>query len=491
MTWIQRLVAPWRRLPIRWRLTLWSVALLTAALLAFSAALYSGLRKLLYDSLDDTLRSQAALTLDTLQTHGGVLQPPGQLNGNSRQGEHFIRVFDWQGNPISDTSTSMDGVPIYQADVAAALAGNATWRWIMVGGEAMRVLTEPVKLNGQVTGVLQVGAFASDIGDTLGTVVTLLLTVGPLVLLAASLGSYVLAGHALAPVDRITRLATEIGGHDLTRRVDLRLPRDEVGRLAQTFNAMLDRLETAFRRQRQFTADASHELRTPLSLLQAQLELALARPRDSAEDQLVLESLAGDVERVARLANMLLALARSDAGALALSLDELDLTGLIDLVAEQYTPLAAEAGVGIVTDVAPVSLRADGDRLLQVLVNLVDNALRHSPAGGTIVIGCRASAESVRCWVADQGTGIPPEHLPHIFERFYRVEAGRDRASGGIGLGLSISKEIVEAHGGTIAVESASGVGTTFTITLPRRHDARRAREGDKSRRLALTRAGR
>jgi heavy metal sensor kinase len=247
------------------------------------------------------------------------------------------------------------------------------------------------------------------------------------------------------------------------------LPDDEVGRLARTFNAMLDRIESAFGRQRQFTADAAHELRTPLALMQSQLELALAQPRAAEHDQLVLETLAGDVERLSRLASTLLALARSDARGVELVREPVDLPQLLDLVADQYAALAEAGGISIVVDAEPVTVVADEDLLLQVLVNLLDNALRHAPHGSVVTLACRRAGARAVVHVADQGAGIAPEHLPHLFERFYRVEPDRDQRRGGIGLGLSICRSIVDAHGGAITVESTPGIGTTVRVELPLR----------------------
>ncbi|HVB63267.1 MAG TPA: ATP-binding protein, partial [Nitrolancea sp.] len=232
--------------------------------------------------------------------------------------------------------------------------------------------------------------------------------------------------------------------------------------------AMLDRIETAFQRQRQFTADASHELRTPLALLRSQIETVLRAPRDPTRDQQVFEFLGQDVERLSRIASALLALARSDAGAITLSRDVVDLTEVLDVVVEQYSPLAEEFGVTLTVDAEPIHVIADEDRLIQLLVNLIDNALQHTPAGGQITVGCRDHAKEFCLWVTDTGVGIGTEHLPHVFERFYRVDAARGGQHGGVGLGLNICQMIVEAHHGSIAVTSELGHGTTVTVTLPR-----------------------
>lgn len=454
------------RIPIRWRLTLWYVALLALALAIFSGGFYLGLRYLLYDAIDTTLRSQATLVHSAVTLEDGVPRlAVGQVL-DPENDEQFVRLYDATGRMLVDsTAFQDDDRPPNPAGVAAALTGHVDLRWVADDDDHLRILSQPLRREGTILGVVEVG-MESDAVETLGFALRMIAIAAPLVLLFAAGGGAWLARRALAPIDRITRTAAGIGERDLTRRITLDLPDDEVGRLARTFNAMLDRIEDAFTRQRRFTADAAHELRTPLALIQSQLELALAQPRDPDGDAATLEALAADVARLSRLSGALLALARSDARGLHLVPEEVDLAGLLDLVAEQYAPQAEQAGVRLALDTQPTPLVADQDLLLQVLVNLLDNAQRHAPPGSTITLGCRADAAWATFWVADEGAGIPPEHLPRVFERFYRADPSR--ADGGIGLGLSICKAIVEAHGGTIALSSSPGSGTTATVRLPR-----------------------
>ena len=456
------------RLPIRWRLTLWYASIVAVALLLFGGGLYVGLRHYLYMSLDDTLRGEAELTISSLSLPLDASQLGQQKLTNPQQGEQFIRLIDRSGHVVADASAGFDHPPSDPAGLAAALDGRETLHWISVGGEPMRVLSEPVRSGGTVVEVLQVGLFANEVRESLDLTVLISALLGPLVLVFISAGGIWVARRALDPVVRIAELAAEIEANDLSRRIEPGLPQDELGRLARTFNSMLDRLQTAFRRQQQFTADASHELRTPLALLQSQIEAALAEPRNGEADQKVFEMLAQDVERLTRIATALLSLARSDAGTIRLSHDEINVPELLDIVAEQYRPLASEAGVDLKLDAQPARLIADEDRLIQLLVNLLDNALRHTPAGGQVTLGCQADKDFVQLCVADTGIGIAPEHLPHIFERFYRVDPARSTQSGSVGLGLNICQMIVIAHGGTIDVGSELGQGTTVTIRLPR-----------------------
>jgi heavy metal sensor kinase len=456
------------RLPIRWRLTLWYVALLALALALFGGSFYFGLRYLLYDTVDTNLRNHAALVQSAIGLENGQPQVSvGQVLDPAND-DQFVRLFSADGDVILDTAADEDDRPANPEGVRAAQAGGSDLRWLDGGDDRLRILTEQVVHDGATVGVLQVGT-ESDADETLAFARTLIAVAAPLVLLLATGGGLWLAGRALTPIDRITRTAAGIGERDLSRRISAVLPNDEVGRLARTFNAMLDRIEGAFGRQRQFTADAAHELRTPLALMQSQLELALAQPRAAERDQLVLETLAGDVERLSRLSSTLLALARSDARGIELVREPVDLPQLLDLVADQYAALAEAGGVSIAVDAEPVTVIADEDLLLQVLVNLLDNALRHAPRGSVVTLACRQAGASAVVHVADQGAVIAPEHLPHLFERFYRVEPDRDQRRGGIGLGLSICRSIVDAHGGAISVESTPGTGTTIRVELPLR----------------------
>jgi heavy metal sensor kinase len=323
-------------------------------------------------------------------------------------------------------------------------------------------------------GVLQSGISAEDVNDTLTTLLSLL-AIGTLVVFVLGVGGgYLLAGRALAPVVAITRLAGQIGDRDLNARLNLTLPDDELGSLARTFDTMLDRIEQGFERQVRFTGDAAHELRTPLSLMRSQVDLALARPRTAAEYQEALQGLDLDLERLARLVSTLLTLARADARELPLERRPVDLDATIRLVLEQYAPLAAEHRVTLIDQTSPTSLVADEGMLVQILVNLVSNALAHTPDGGEITVGCRTEEhQRVRFWVADTGPGIPAEHRARIFDRFYRLDSGRTRSrgatagDGGAGLGLAIVKALVEMHGGTITLVNQNRPGTRIEVLLP------------------------
>lgn len=451
-------------LPVRWWLTLWYVALLGFALAVFSAGFYFGMRHLLYDELDSTVRNRADIIQNAIELRDGELTLPISDEGFDDQ---FARLWGPDRVLIAGVGEEFEAAPMNDTGVDAALDGGEDLRWLDADDDRFRVLAEPVVRNGELVGVLEIGIEAG-VEDTLGLVSRLVLVSVPLVLGVAAAGGYWLSGRALDPIDRITRLAGNIGERDLRRRITLDLPDDELGRLAATFNAMLDRIEEAFTRQRQFTADAAHELRTPLALLQSRIELALSRPETPDDERARLEWLAADADRLTRLASGLLSLARSDVQGIEIEAEPVDLRELLELVAEQYRLLAASRNIAVNVEAeAEITVMADNDRLIQVLVNLLDNALRHTPDNGRITLGCRQEGGMIHIRVADEGPGIEPKHIPRLFDRFYRVDSARDRDHGGAGLGLSISQSIIEAHGGTITIESTSGRGTIVDISLP------------------------
>jgi signal transduction histidine kinase len=233
---------------------------------------------------------------------------------------------------------------------------------------------------------------------------------------------------------------------------------------------MLDRLEAAFQRQRQFTADASHELRTPLAMLRSQIDVALQRRRRGGEYEQILASLREDTERLSQMVGELLTLARADAGQEVLEREPVNLDELAIQVVAAMQPLAATRGVQLRHEAGPgpgAVVLGDQTRLMQLFVNLVDNGLKYTPAGGVVVVSVHADAERITVRVTDTGVGIAAEHLPHLFERFYRADAARARAEGGAGLGLAICQWIAHAHGGTIVIDSEAGRGTAVSVALP------------------------
>jgi heavy metal sensor kinase len=455
---------------IRLRLTLWYVLLLAVILAAFSAGIYLTLRHNLYANLDDSLETRVAELLPSVRYDGSAPTLAGTIStGNIDPEEQFVRVYDSWGQLTFDNSGDESEGPADRQAVEVALAGRTATRGADFNGEPFRVRVVPITQDGAIAGALEVGRAADDAADTLGSLLLILGVAYPVTLALASLGGVFLASRALAPIDKLTRLAHRISAEDLSQRLDLRLPDDEIGRLARTFDDMIARLDDAFRRQRQFTADASHELRTPLTAVKGQVEVALNRPREPDAYREVLQNVNEEVDRLIRLVGSLLTLARADAGQIPLSPETVDVGDLVSAAVEQVRPAAQQRNVELVLAPGPpVTLRADEDLLLQLLLNLLDNAVKYTPSGGRVSAGWTADGARVELWVRDTGAGIAPEHLPHIFDRFYRADKARSRAEGGVGLGLSICRWIAEAHGGSISVESAPGQGSTFTARFPR-----------------------
>jgi len=296
----------------------------------------------------------------------------------------------------------------------------------------------------------------------------LLLLALPAVLVVSVAGGWFLAGRALRPVEFITLAAQRIAAGDLTQRLTVAQSSDEIGRLAATFNDMIARLEASFRQVRQFTTDASHELRTPLTVMKGETELALRRPRSPEDYRGVLESSLEEIDRMTRVVDELLFLSRADLGEVTLE----SLPVRLETLVEDVTRQAAFLGQGYNVQVTVRSLEAatvagDELRLRELLLNLVDNAVKYSCPGGSVELGLVRDGSEARLSVTDQGIGIAPEEQGRIFDRFYRSDNARAHMKKGTGLGLSICKWIADAHQGSIRVQSVPGQGSTFTLVLP------------------------
>ena len=295
----------------------------------------------------------------------------------------------------------------------------------------------------------------------------LLIALGLIILIAGTLVGGWLSSRAIRPIAEMTTAAELISAENLTQRISLKQTDSELGNLACVLNKTFDRLQSAFERQKQFTADASHELRTPLSVITTHTELALSRPRSNEDYRIAIETCQRAARRMRSLIDALLLLARFDSKAFSLKRDQQDLEPMIRECVELVRPLAIERRIEIEFCMTACEVFADGDRLSQVITNLLVNAIRYNVDAGRIVISNRIERQSVVIIVSDTGIGIAADQLTHIFDRFFQVDKARSRAEGSCGLGLSICKTIVEAHGGTISATSQSGVGTTIEIRLP------------------------
>ncbi|MBA2360944.1 MAG: HAMP domain-containing protein [Actinobacteria bacterium] len=443
-----------RRMPIRLRLALTFAAAMAVVLGAVGAVLYIRLEETLNDNLDGTLRVRTAtlaaaspdipLPRSPEEEFAQIYAPDGTLEGSSVGPNPLV--------PSSAIERARSGEAFVESRPARAL-----------DGEPARILV--TRLPGR-NAYLAVGASLEDRNEALAGLVRQLLVVGPLALLLSSLAGYLLAGAALRPVDRMRRRAAEISTDRPGQRLPLPESRDEVRRLGETLNAMLSRLEASFARERQFVSDASHELRTPLALLQAELDLALRRPRSREELEQAIRSAGDEVSRLTRLAEDLLVLARADEGALPVNVTMLSPDELLGSVARRFEARALQEGrVLSVDSQLEGPLLGDRLRLEQALGNLVDNALRHGR--GAVRLAAAPENGRVELRVEDEGPGFPPEYLPRAFERFSRADEAR--GGGAAGLGLAIVDVVARAHGGEAkAVNLARGAVVSLLLPTQR-----------------------
>ena len=306
--------------------------------------------------------------------------------------------------------------------------------------------------------------------DELQTLEMVAIGLVPVALLIAVAVGHLLAGRALAPVTAICETANAITIDSLDRRIEVPNPHDELGRLAETLNSLIARLDRAVGEIKRFTADASHELRTPLAALKLEAELALRCDRTPQQYRAALSVIAEETNRLCRLADQLLNQSREDAGIAQPMEDRVPIHAVLSDVVQQLRPRAFERAISLTADgLQPCEVVGNDIRLRQVFLNLLENALKFTQAHGSVRVQCECQEDAVICSVKDTGSGIAEEHLPFIFGRFYRADLGRSCESGGVGLGLSIAQRIVKAHGGTIDVCSDVGSGTTVVVTLPGR----------------------
>jgi heavy metal sensor kinase len=450
---------------IRWRLTFWNTLALAVVLAFFALLVYGLLRRALLEQTDRLMLAAFG------QLRG---DPQAEANPEDRLRYWIEEYEDHQGllcvvyRP-DDTlhartpGLAAEGLPPAPASLDGPVAYNGSFPHL----GRQRIMADRVRLGRQEFVVLLLAPLEA-IDRELDRVRVVLLAAGPAALLLSAGFGYWLARKALAPVDRLRRASEAITAERLDQRLPVLNARDELGRLTATINAMIARLERSFAEVRRFTADASHELRTPLTVLRTQVEVALGKLLSPAEHCELLESILEELGRMSRLTDQLLTLSRRDAGVEQFAPVPLDLHVLVAEVVDSLRPLAEAKGVALRLDAAgPAVVAGDPGRLRQVFINLLDNALRYTPVGGTVTarVGQRDGAGLVS--VADTGIGIAPEHLPHVFDRFYRVDRARSRAEGGTGLGLSIARSIVHAHGGTIEMTSTVGHGTVCTVSLP------------------------
>jgi heavy metal sensor kinase len=475
------------------RLTAWYAALLVLVLVALGVSVDALARTRLTADVDDRLTGTAAdigteienrlaswpfttepVTFEDIAPPLGSFASRGLLIQITAPGGEVVRASEYapaaplvsEGQNLTDQpqfiTTSLSGDDIRAVRLPLFVTDGTGVRWYL--------------------GSVMVGERLTTMHETLASLRQVLLVTSGLGLLLAIIGGWVLAGRALRPVDHVTAAAAAIAAGDGTATsLSTRLPvpptNDELSRLSGTFNAMLDRLEASFRAQERFVADASHELRTPLTAIRGNVDVLNRQARsgfgvDPGDLALALADIRRESDRMRRLLDDLLLLARTDSGSDATTptLAQSELVRLDEIAAQAVRSASALASGQVLELEAPRAVAAPGDpdRLHELLMILLDNAIRHTPPGASIRVAVAAAPDGrARIAVRDEGEGIAPEHVPHLFERFYRADGARGRSSGGTGLGLAIARAIALAHGGDIAVRSAPGQGSAFVVTLP------------------------
>ncbi|MBM3131972.1 MAG: HAMP domain-containing protein, partial [Chloroflexi bacterium] len=377
----------------------------------------------------------------------------------------YIQIIDRDGRVVvKSDNLGVQELPIDPKLLERGFTGDAIGTVSAGSGARLRIIVSPLYLLDE-TLLLEVAQSLRHVDATMSQVRWALLG-GVLVALMLSIASgAVLVRRTLGPVERITRTAQAIeASHDLGRRVGYKGPADEIGRLATTFDHMIEHLDKVFKSQKDFVADASHDLRSPLTVLRGNIELLTRRDLPEGERRKCLDAVAGEIERMTNLVNDLLLLAEIESGETDYR-EPVPLRQLLNETLSRAQLMTVHHTVtwGRIEDVAP---QGSPQRLRQLLDNLVDNAIKYTPEGGTITLSAFRDGDWACLEVTDTGVGIAPEHLPHLFDRFYRVDRARSRAGAGTGLGLAIVKEIAERHGGTVSVQSIPGKGSTFTVRL-------------------------
>ncbi|HTQ08465.1 MAG TPA: HAMP domain-containing sensor histidine kinase [Fimbriimonadaceae bacterium] len=472
----------------RARLTFWNAVVIVVVLVAFSAGIVYANQHRLAADIDAQLADRAL--------HAPLPNPPPPNQDFDGQAEapnaplpprfsdpaaiRFAdvrrpRAFDPQGQPRGP----LRDPPFDPVALRRALRGESVYSDGEFDNEPIRIFTTPIRQGPNQGDVVQVARETSDLHHIWSAQLWTMLLFLPGAVLAAAAGAFFLTSRATRPLANLKRAANAISEQDLSQRLEIE-GEDEFAELGETFNAMLHRLDKSFtdlrsayteleqahEAQKRFTADVSHELRTPLTRLRLATSTALSAGSTNEDRTKALKVADQAAESMSRLVQEMLVLARADSGQLKIRHEPIDLRSLAADVLESYAP----DGTEMIADLqdSPVKVEGDPDHLQRVLTNLIDNSIRYTPKGGFVKVSVAAEPDWALVSVADSGVGIAAEHLPHLCERFYRVDHARARDDGGAGLGLAICKTIVEAHGGHITFESSPGKGTTVTIRLPR-----------------------
>ena len=467
----------WRTLAFRLTAAYASAGVLLVFLVTFSLylMLVSELNKSTELFLKDKVNVLRTMLRDRPDDSDG-LHEEVELESAARQYEHFyICLLDQQGRAILTTPGMTKELDLLQ--VAARAAGHNEVALPMKGrsGQSLRVITAKANVGSSSRVItIEVAVDVSGKEELLGRFRLWFWVIAAGTLVLFPLIGYQIARQGIRPVEEIAATARRITSSHLGERIEAEGYPYELASLALTFNKMLDGLEDSFARISQFSADIAHDLRTPVNNIRGEAEVALARARTIEEYRDALESSLEEAVRLSDLIGNLLFLARTESPLTHLRLEQVDLSELVEGVREYYDASAADAGVVLTSGVASGPVVAELDRTLiqRAVGNLVSNAVAHTVEGGTVALTTHADVAGVSIEVADTGVGIPPEALPRVFDRFFRVDASRSKASGGTGLGLAIVQGIMQLHGGNVEIASEPGVGTRVKLRMPARRSA-------------------
>jgi heavy metal sensor kinase len=452
-----------KTLPIRTRLTTWYFLFVAAALIGFAALALAVMRQSIYATVDEQLEDRSHALQALIARSGGEDLADAVREHNELQSSSQLLQVSNGGGKFLYRSPVMErlGVP-------AAQANQKRFANVEYGDLPLRILSSTVSVGGQRF-IVQVAEPMDDYLEALERFRTAMFIGIPVLLLLAAGGGYWMSTRALRPVDQITHAAQMINPQDLSQRVTVLQTGDELQRLAETLNQMLQKIESAVARITQFTADASHELRTPVALIRTRAEVTLAKPRSVDQYRDALKEVLAESERTTALIENLMTLARADTGSETLSFNRTDIGDIAREVSTQAQTLseAKQLHWSVAIPDAAIWLRGDANALRRLLLILIDNAVKYTPPAGSISLALQRNGSHAEIRVRDNGIGISADDLPHIFDRFYRADKARSRELGGTGLGLSIGRWIANAHGGDIQVETSTPNGTTFVVRLP------------------------
>jgi heavy metal sensor kinase len=411
----------------------------------------------MYNVEESLIKAHAAQAVSTIEWENDHIKfvEPHELAISGT----YLSIYDKKGKM---TFSSKEFYP----EITRLPLSDEMLRVIKIKDNTWLIYDQPVYEENQVVAWVRAGRSLMPVRETLENLRNIIFVIIPLFLFIAAGGGLFLVNKALAPIDRIIETARAIMQGDLSRRLNMPKVEDEVGRLAMTFDEMLDKIETAFKRERQFTSDASHELRTPMTVIKAQAEEALTGAKSEEEYREALEVILKEITKMGKMVSQLLVLTRGDERRYRLEMENIDLKIVIEDVVGEMQEMAGQYGVNLYFEAdKSVIVKGDQTLLTMLFMNLMENAIKYNIEGGWVKIGLHEEKSFARIIVEDSGIGIPEEDLPHIFDRFYRVD--RSRSSDGTGLGLSIVQWIIKIHNGKIDVISHPDKGTRFEIFLP------------------------